>query len=80
MIADTYAENYVPMFRKAVRQAFLAGITFDNMISKGDITKDMICKDFFRILDEEMTAPSEITIGMPMVRHLALGFTIRMES
>ena len=53
-IADTYAENYVPMYRKVVRQAFLAGMTFDNMVSKKEVTPDMICKDFFTILDEEV--------------------------
>lgn len=53
-IANVYAEGYVPMFRKAVRQAFLAGITFGSMMSKGDITKDMICGEFFVILDNEV--------------------------
>lgn len=50
--ADTYSENYVPMYRKVARAAFMAGMVFDHMLKKGDITQDMICADFFRILDD----------------------------
>lgn len=52
--ADAYSENYVPMYKKVARAAFMAGMVFDHMLKKGDITQDMICADFFRILDDEV--------------------------
>jgi hypothetical protein len=50
--AEAYSENYVPMFRKAVKAAFMAGMVFDNMLKEGDVTKEMICPTFFRIIDD----------------------------
>ena len=51
---DAYSENYVPMYKKVARAAFMAGMVFDHMLKEGDITQDMICADFFRILDDEV--------------------------
>ena len=40
--------------QEGARAAFMAGMVFDHMLKKGDITQDMICADFFRILDDEV--------------------------
>lgn len=52
--ADAYSENYLPMYKKVARAAFMAGMVLDHMLKKGYITHDMICADFFRILDDEV--------------------------